>query len=366
MMIVSELSKQVGVAAACQAVAIARSSFYRSRRSSSPKDPLAVVPSTAPPLPARFPRSLSDEEKSVVRETLNSPRFVDQTPREVYATLLDEGRYLCSWRTMYRVLEQNQEVKERRAQTRHPKRAKPELVATAPNQLWSWDITKLLGPTKGTFYYLYVIIDVFSRYNTGWLLANRESDVLAKQLVHETCIKQEILPNQLTLHADRGSSMKSKLLAMLLDDLGVIKTHSRPRVSNDNPYSESQFKTMKYHPDYPDFFGSLEDARSWVRKFFSWYNNEHYHNALGLLTPASVHYGQAAALLENRQGVLNYAYAAHPERFVKKPPTVLSLPDAVWINRPQPLLDVGATELQIAENRPTLKEWEEGFSPCGT
>jgi len=346
MTIVSELSTQVGVAAACQAMAIARSSFYRS---SSPKDQLEVESLTVASLPARSPRSLSDEEKSVVRETLNSPRFVDQTPREVYATLLDEGRYLCSWRTMYRILEQNQAVRERRAQIRHPKCAKPELMATAPNQLWSWDITKLLGPTKGTYYCLYVIIDVFSRYITGWLLADRESDALAEKLIRETCMKQEILPDQLTLHADRGSSMKSKLLAMLLKDLGVTKTHSRPRVSNDNPYSESQFKTMKYRPDYPDFFGSLEDARSWARKFFAWYNNEHYHIGLGLLTPASVHYGQAVPLLEKRQGVLNAAYDAHPERFVKKIPTVLSLPNAVWINRPQPLL-----ELRIAEERPTL------------
>ena len=341
---VSELTSQVGVAAACQALAVPRSSFYRSRQSSSPKaDPSLTVDPPSPP--ARSPRSLSEEEQSVVRETLNSPRFVDQTPREVYATLLDEESYLCSWRTMYRILEQNQEVRERRAQLRHPNHAKPELVATAPNQLWSWDITKLLGPTKGTFYYLYVIIDVFSRYITGWLLADRESDVLANQLVHETCIKQEILPDQLTLHADRGSSMKSKLLAMLLDDLGVTKTHSRPRVSNDNPYSESQFKTMKYRPDFPNFFGSLEDARAWARPFFDWYNNEHYHSALGLLTPATVHYGQAVALLEKRQGVLDAAYAAHPERFVKKPPTVQSLPDAVWINRPQPLLDVGVEKV---------------------
>lgn len=344
---VSELTSQVGVAAACQALAVPRSSFYRSRQSSSPKaDPSPkVAPSLRvdpPSLPARSPRSLSEEEKSVVRETLNSPRFRDQTPREVYATLLDEQSYFCSWRTMYRILGQNQEVRERRAQIRHPKYAKPELVATAPNQLWSWDITKLLGPTKGTFYYLYVIIDVFSRYITGWLLADCESDVLAEQLVRETCLKQGILPDQLTLHADRGSSMKSKLLAMLLADLGVTKTHSRPRVSNDNPYSESQFKTMKYRPDFPDFFGSKEDARAWARPFFDWYNNEHYHSALGLLTPATVHYGQAAALLEKRQGVLDAAYAAHPERFVKKPPTVQSLPDAVWINRPQPLLEVGA------------------------
>lgn len=341
MTVVSELTSQFGAAAACQALAIPRSSFYRSRQSSSPKaaSSLPVIPSSEP---AHSPRSLSEEEKSVVRETLNSPRFVDQAPREIYATLLDEERYLCSWRTMYRILEQNQEVRERRDQLRHPNHAKPELMATAPNQLWSWDITKLLGPTKGIYYQLYVIIDVFSRYIPGWLLADCESAALAEKLVRETCLKQGILPDQLTLHADRGSSMKSKPLAMLLADLGVIKTHSRPRVSNDNPYSESQFKTMKYRPDFPEFFGSLEDARAWVRPFIDWYNQEHYHSSLGLLTPATVHYGQAAALLEKRQRVLDAAYASHPERFVKKHPTLQPLPDAVWINRPQPLLEAGA------------------------
>jgi putative transposase len=331
---VSEMTSQFGVAVACQALAVPRSSFYRSRQ-----DPL---PKIDPPSSARSPRALSEEEQSVVRETLNSPRFVDQAPREVYATLLDEESYLCSWRTMYRILEQHQEVRERRDQLRHPNHAKPELVATAPNQLWSWDITKLLGPTKGSYYQLYVIIDVFSRYVPGWLLADRESAILAEQLVRETCRKQGVLADQLTLHADRGSSMKSKPLAMLLADLGVTKTHSRPRVSNDNPYSESQFKTLKYRPDFPDFFGSLEDARAWVRSFFDWYNQEHYHSSLGLLTPATVHYGQAAALLEKRQRVLDAAYSAHPERFVKNPPTVQPLPAAVWINRPQPLLEAGA------------------------
>ena len=346
---VSELTSQVGVAAACQTLAVPRSSFYRSRQISSPKMGSAPKPSAKPSpkmdppsAPARSPRSLSEQEQSVVRETLNSSRFVDQAPREVYAALLDEQRYLCSWRTMYRILDQNREVRERRDQLRHPTHPKPELVATAPNQLWSWDITKLLGPTKGTFYQLYVIIDVFSRYVPGWLLADCESAALAEKLVGETCLKQGILPDRLTLHADRGSSMKSKPLAMLLADLGVAKTHSRPRVSNDNPYSESQFKTMKYRSDFPDFFGSLEDARAWVRPFIDWYNNEHYHSSLGLLTPASVHYGQAAALLEKRQRVLDAAYDAHPERFVKKTPTVQPLPAAVWINRPQPLLEAGA------------------------
>jgi putative transposase len=330
----SDLTSQVGVAVACQALAVPRSSFYRSRQ--EPR--LKMVP-TVPPTPS--PRALSDVEQSVVRETLNSPRFVDQTPRAVYATLLDEQKYLCSWRTMYRILEKHQEVRERRNQLRHPDHPKPQLVATAPNQLWSWDITKLQGPTKGTYYQLYVIIDVFSRYVTGWLLADRESTTLAKRLVRETCRKQKIQPDQLTLHADRGSSMKSKPLALLLTDLGVTKTHSRPRISNDNPYSESQFKTLKYRPDFPERFGSLEDARAWVGPFFDWYNQEHYHSSLGLLTPASVHYGLATEQLVLRQRVLNDAFSAHPVRFVRKPPSVQSLPEAVWINRPQLVLEVG-------------------------
>jgi len=329
----SELTTELGVKAACQALAVPRSSFYRSRQ--APK-------ADCPALPVRSPRSLSPTEQSTVRETLNSPRFADQAPRAVYATLLDEERYLCSWRTMYRILAQDQEVRERRNQLRHPSYVKPELLATAPNQLWSWDITKLLGPTKGRFYQLYVIIDVFSRYIPGWLIAERESAALAEHLVRETCLKQGIKPDKLTLHADRGSSMKSKPLALLLEDLGVTKSHSRPRVSNDNPYSESQFKTMKYRPDFPQYFGSLADARAWAQSFFHWYNQEHYHNSLGLLTPASVHSGQAADLLEKRQRVLDAAYAAHPERFVKNHPTVLPLPSAVWINRPQPLLVAGA------------------------
>ena len=331
---VSDLTFQVGVGVACQALAIPRSSFYRSRH-----EPRLKIAPTAPPTPS--PRALSKEEQSVVRETLNSPRFADQTPRAVYATLLDEKKYICSWRTMYRILNEHQEVRERRHQLRHPNHPKPELVATAPNQLWSWDITKLLGPTKGTYYQLYVIIDVFSRYVPGWLLADRESATLARRLVHETCRKQKIQPHQLTLHADRGSSMKSKPLALLLTDLGVTKTHSRPRVSNDNPYSESQFKTLKYRPDFPDRFGSLEDARAWVGSFVDWYNQEHYHSSLALLTPASVHYGLATEQLELRQRVLDDAFSAHPERFVRKPPSVQPLPGAVWINRPQPVLEVG-------------------------
>ena len=270
-----------------------------------------------------------------VRQTLNSERFQDSSPRQVYATLLDEGIYYCSWRTMYRVLDEHQEVRERRNQLRHPKYVKPELLTTRPNMLWSWDLTKLKGPVKWSYYYLYTILDVFSRYVVGWMIAERESATLAQQLIQETCRKQEIQPEQLTVHADRGSSMRSKTVALLLADLGVTKTHSRPYVSNDNPYSESQFKTMKYRPTYPERFGSIQDARAWARSFFCWYNHGHHHSALGLMTPAVVHYNQAEAVRERRQQVLEAAYAAHPERFVRGEPKAPALPKEVWINKPE-------------------------------
>jgi putative transposase len=271
---------------------------------------------------------------------LNSERFQDQAPREVYATLLDEGLYMCHWRSMYRFLGENQQVRERRNVLEHPAAVKPELVATRPNQLWSWDITKLLGPTKRTCYYLYVILDVYSRYVPGWLLAECESAELARELVLQTCEKQNIGLSQLTLHADNGGAMTSKPLALLLADLGVTKTHSRPHVSNDNPYSEAHFKTLKYRPDYPAYFGALADARAWAQIFFHWYNHEHKHSALGLLTPAMVHYRQAETILAARAAVLQRAYAAHPERFVKGRPSAAVLPREVWINRPQPLLEL--------------------------
>jgi putative transposase len=277
---------------------------------------------------------LSTAEKEQVRQVLNSVRFQDQAPREVYAALLDEGLYLCSWRTMYRILTEHQEVRERRNQLRHPQHVKPELVATGPNEIWSWDITKLRGPVKWTYYYLYTVLDIFSRYVVAWLIAERESARLAEHLIAEACAKQAITRAQLTLHADRGSPMISKAVALLLADLGVTKTHARPHVANDNPYSEAQFKTMKYRPDYPDRFGSLQDARIWARAFFQWYNHEHYHSGLGLLTPATVHYGQAPAVLEQRRQVLQAAYLTHPERFVRGEPQPPALPTEVWINKP--------------------------------
>jgi len=320
-----QLSEQVGVSAACQALGVPRSNFYRARQ---PK---------RTPKPRPTPqRALKPQEKERVRQVLNSEPFQDRAPREVYAALLDEGQYLCSWRTMYRILNEHQLVCERRNQLRHPTYTKPELLASGPNQLWSWDITKLRGPAKWTYYSLYTILDVFSRYVVGWLIAERESARLAEQLIGETCAKQGIEPDQLTLHADRGSAMIAKTVALLLADLGVTKTHSRPHVSNDNPYSESQFKTMKYRPSYPDRFGSIQDARAWARLFFHWYNHQHYHTGLALLTPATVHYGQAQAVLERRQETLRAAYVAHPERFVRGVPRPPSLPTAVWINEPSP------------------------------
>jgi len=265
---------------------------------------------------------------------LHSERFQDRSPAEVYATLLDEGRYFCAIRTMYRILEEAGESRERRDQLTHPPYTKPELLATGPNQLWSWDITKLLGPAKWTYFYLYVILDVFSRYVVGWMVADREGKELAKHFIAATYKKQGILPGQLTLHADRGSSMKSKPVAFLLADLGVTKTHSRPHVSDDNPFSESQFKTLKYRPEFPDRFGSLQDAREFCQTFFPWYNVEHHHSGIGLLTPEVVHYLRAEEVRASRQQTLDAAFAAHPERFVRKPPQPPALPTEVWINPP--------------------------------
>jgi putative transposase len=332
------LAQQVGVSAACRALGVARSTLYRQRQ------PAAPAPEGERPPAAR---ALTPEERATVRATLNSERFADQSPREVYATLLDEGTYLCSWRTMYRVLAAHQEVRERRDQLRRPLYEKPELLATAPRQLWSWDITKLKGPVTWTYYYLYVVLDVFSRYVVGWLIAERESAELARQLLAATCAKEEIAPEQLTLHADRGSPMIAHPVAELLASLGVTKSHSRPHVSDDNPYSEAQFKTLKYQPTFPERFGSLEDARTWARSFFHWYNHEHHHTALGLMTPAAVHLGQAADLYEQRRQVLQAAYQLHPERFVRGQPLPPPLPTAVWIN--PPLAAASAESLQTLE-----------------
>ena len=321
------LSEQVGKAAACQALGVARASLYRFCQPSSFTD----APQRSAP-----PRALEPAERQAVLDQLNSERFADQAPAQVYASLLDQGQYLCSVRTMYRILDQHDQVRERRNQLSHPAYQKPELLATGPNQVWSWDITKLLGPAKWTYFYLYVILDIFSRYAVGWMVASRESATLAQKLIRETCQRQSIAAGQLTVHADRGSSMTSRPVALLLADLGITKTHSRPHTSNDNPFSESHFKTLKYRPEFPDRFGCIQDARSLCQRFFSWYNAEHHHSALGWLTPQVVHSGQSGAVLASRQKVLDQAFQITPERFVRKPPQPPRLLDKVWINPPDP------------------------------
>ena len=332
---VAELSPVVGTAAACRTLGVSRATLYRDRQ---PRPPLRVL---APrPRPAR---ALSDGEQRALLEVLHSPRFVDAAPEQVYATLLDEGVYLASSRTMYRLLAEHGEVRERRDQLRRPAYARPELLATGPNQLWSWDVTKLRGPQKWSYYYAYVILDVYSRYVVGWMVAQREAAVLAEQLISDTVTKQGIARGALTIHADRGSSMTSKPVVQLLSDLGVTRSHSRPHVSNDNPYSEAHFKTLKYRPTFPRRFGSIEDARSFFRRFVRWYNEDHRHSGIGLHTPESVHYGHAADVRDNRAATLASAYATHPERFVNGRPEPPELPTAVWINPP------------IASNPPQLE-----------
>jgi len=323
---VKNAAPDVGVSGACEALGLPRATFYRHE-----KIPFGPQAPPSRPVPDR---ALGADERDRVLDTLHAERFVDKAPREVWATLIDEGTYLCSTRTMYRILDAESEVKERRNQLRRPVYKRPELLAEAPNQVWSWDITKLKGPAKWSCFCLYVIMDIFSRYVTGWMIASRESAELAKRLIKETIEKQKVGPGQLTVHADRGPAMKSKPVALLMADLGVTKTHSRPYVSNDNPFSESQFKTMKYRPEFPERFGCIEDARAFCVEFFAWYNKEHRHSGIGLLTPETVHYGQAAEVMQARQEVLDRAYAAHPDRFVKKPPTPPQLPEKVWINPP--------------------------------
>lgn len=273
-------------------------------------------------------------EREQIISILHEDRFVDKTPRAIYATLLDEGKFVCSIRTFYRILASLNELRERRNIIRRHKYEKPELLATAPNQVWSWDITKLKGPEKWTYYYLYVIMDIFSRTTVGWMVAPSETAGQAKELIAETCWRQKIDRNKLTIHSDRGSSMTSKTVAQLLADLGIEKSLNRPHVSNDNPFSESQFKTLKYQPTFPKRFGSIEDARSFCRQFFDWYNHEHYHSGIALMTPATVHSGKAAECSRRRQRVLDEAFRRTPERFVKGRPLTLKLRPEVWINPP--------------------------------
>lgn len=325
---VTELEPVVGVRVACEALGEPRARWYRRHR----KTPV-------PPKPERVrapqPRALSEVERKEVRRVLNSDEHVDEAPATVYAKLLDEGVYLASISTMYRVLRAHDEVRERRRQSTHPAHKKPELLAAGPNEVWSWDITKLLGPVKWTYYYLYVIIDIYSRYVPGWMLARSENGTLAKALIADTVEKQHVGRDQLTIHSDRGSPMVAKPVAFLLADLGVTKSHSRPHTSDDNPFSESQFRTMKYRPEFPDRFGSYEDAHSFCTRFFAWYNEDHRHSGIGLHNPSDVHYGRAHTVRAKRAEVLASAYAANPERFVRKVPVPPALPTAVWINEPK-------------------------------
>jgi putative transposase len=326
----SELLPEIGAKAACAVMGVSRATYYRHN------SPVPDVPKKPRPSPRR---ALTPSERQAVLDMLHSPRFIDKAPAEAYATLLDEGTYLCSIRTMYRILAGANEVRERRNQAKHPKYVAPELLATGPNQVWSWDITKLKGPGKWNYLCLYVIMDIYSRYVVGWMVADRESSTLASRLIYESARKQGIEPGQLTIHADRGSSMRSKPVALLMSDLGITKSHSRPHVSDDNPYSESQFKTLKYCPTFPERFGSIEDARLFCQDFFGWYNNEHRHWGIGLMTPDAVHHGKATKITEFRKTVLTTAFMAHPERFVKGKPMPPAVPEAAWINKPKPSPD---------------------------
>ena len=323
---VEELTPIIGTRPACRAVGASVATIYRRRR----------PPERRPPRPRPAPdRALTPSERETVLEVLHSERFVDVSPEETYATLLDEGTYLCSTRTMYRILAAHHGgVRERRAQLTHPDYAKPELLAERPNELWSWDVTKLKGPAKWTWFYLYVILDVFSRYIVAWTVQYRENAQLATALIEQAAEQQQITPKVLTLHADRGAPQRAKPVAFLLADLGITRTHSRPYTSSDNPYSESNFKTLKYRPEFPARFDDIEHARAHCRAFVDWYNHAHRHSGIGLMTPSAVHHGHAPALHAARGLVLDAAYERHPERFVRRPPVPPELPTAAWINKP--------------------------------
>jgi putative transposase len=333
---VQQCAPTLSILAVCLALGLARASFYRHSK------PRLLGPKK------RSTRALDATERDAVLSALNADRFCDLAPAQVYATLLDEGKYLCSERTMYRVLSDNAQVKERRDHARRPNYAAPQLMARSPRELWSWDITKLLGPVKWNYFHLYVIIDVFSRYVVGWMVAPNESAALAQKLIATTCAREGIKADQLTLHADRGTSMKSKPVELLLADLGVEKTHSRPQVSNDNPFSEAQFRTLKYRPDFPERFGSIQHAREHCVDFFAWYNDQHRHSGLALMTPRDVHDGKVNERLAKRKAVLDAAFAANPERFVRGNPRPAEPPSAVWINPPKEAPTITKTEREVA------------------
>jgi putative transposase len=317
----------VGVVAACAALAVNRASYYRGLKPSVEAKPR--------PTPAR---ALSAEQRADVLAVLDSDRFVDKAPREIYAELLDEGEYLCSVSTMYRILASDEQSRERRAQRGHASYVKPELVARAPNEVWSWDITKVPGPVRGTYYSLFVAIDIFSRYVVGWTVARTESAALARSFLVEAFERHRIPPGKLVCHSDRGTPMVAKSTALLYADLGIRSSFSRPHVSDDNPFSEAAFRTFLYRPEMPERFGSLEDARTFFAALLDWYNERHYHTGIALLTPADVHFGRATAIVAARQIVLDAAYARTPERFVCNPPVHPTPPAVVWINPPYAVL----------------------------
>jgi putative transposase len=320
------LAESSGNASAlCSAVGLPRASYYRLLR--PPKTKSTRKYSTSP-------RALTKDETERVIDVLHDPRFLDKSPAQIYATLLDERIYICSIRTMYRILHSLREVRERRNIVVHPNYPRPVLLATGANQVWTWDITKLKSVQKSSYYNLYVIIDIFSRYVVGWLISERENSELAQHLIAETCQRQRANTSELIIHSDRGPAMTSKPVAMLLADLGITKSLNRPHVSNDNPYSESHFKTLKYNPHFPSAFGSIEDARSYCKWFFHWYNYEHRHSGIALMTPGTVHYGEAQSLTMKRQQTLNAAFQRNPERFVRGLPEALRLRPQVWINQP--------------------------------
>ena len=328
---VEELIPLVGVKRSCELLGRVRSTFYRHQQPAVIKEP-----ATRP----RPPNALSELERAAVLELLNDPEHCDLAVDQVYARVLDEGIYLCSPATMHRLLASEGASKDRRAQRTHPAKKKPELLATRPNEIWSWDITKLRGPTRGLFYDLYVILDIFSRYVLNWLVAAHEDAQLAKEFIEDAVVTQGVSRGQLTIHADRGGAMRSKPVSQLMVDLGVTRSHSRPHVCNDNPFSESAFKTLKYCPTFPDRFGCIEDARIFSAEFFTYYNHEHRHSGIGLHTPASVHFGTHLEIREQRQATLNAAYETNPIRFRRLAPNAPSIPEMVWINPPE--LEVAA------------------------
>ncbi len=329
----AELVEATSTAQACALLGKARATHYRRRR----------PPVLAPPAPRPSPPNrLSEPERQHILSVLRSPEYCDLAPAQVWARLLDDGVYLCSISTMYRLLAIAGENRERRRQRTHPAKKRPELIARRANEVWSWDITKLQGPERGVYYELFVIIDIFSRYVVGWMVSPAETGELAEAFISDTLTRQDIKADQLTLHADRGTSMTSKPVAQLLVDLGVARSHSRPHVSNDNPYSEANFKTLKYCPAFPGRFGSIEDARAFCADFFEHYNHVHRHAGIGLHTAASVHYGTATEIRAKRAETLDAAYAANPTRFHHRRPTPPKLPTVAWINEPSPEALIGS------------------------